>query len=190
MQPANTTTMFANLFGKKEDDSKDHVFKDRAYMSTIAKMEACANLAKEDEGLLFIAWFSDTAKQFRKYFVENNISEARVVEARQLHTPQLMSHKPVFVEHYPMHSKEEELVKNWEHKNILVYSAMDEPLFKHFGSEKIIPMMKMMGMKENEVIEHNMVSKSIIKGQQKIEEQVSLELSASSQGEWMERNLK
>ena len=190
MQPANTTTMFANLFGKKEDDSKDHVFKDRAYMSTIAKMEACANLAKADEGLLFIAWFSDTAKQFRKYFVENNISETRVVEARQLHTPQLMSHKPVFVEHYPMHSKEEELVKNWEHKNILVYSAMDEPLFKHFGSEKIIPMMKMMGMKENEVIEHNMVSKSIIKGQQKIEEQVSLELSASSQGEWMERNLK
>ena len=72
----------------------------------------------------------------------------------------------------------------------MVYSAMDEPLFKHFGSEKLIPLMKMMGMKENEVIEHSMVSKSIVSGQKKIEEQVSFEQSASSQAEWMERNLK
>ena len=182
--------MFGSLFGKKEEDVSDHLFKDRAYMSTRAKMQACADLAKNDESFIFIAWFGETAKQFKNYFIENGISESRVVEARQLHTPQLIAHKPVFVEHYPMHSKEEEFVQHWEQKNILVYSAMDEPLFKHFGSDKIIPMMKLMGMKEIEVIEHNMVSKSIIKGQQKIEEQVSMEQSASSQAEWMERNLK
>ena len=67
---------------------------------------------------------------------------------------------------------------------------MDEPLFKHFGSEKIIPLMKMMGMKEDEVIEHNMVSKSIISGQEKIAKQVTLEQKASSQAGWMEKNLK
>ena len=49
--------------------------------------------------------------------------------------------------------------------------------------------MKLMGMKENEVIEHNMVSKSIIKGQEKIEAQVTLEQAASSQAEWMQKNL-
>jgi len=190
LHSGNTQIMFSNLFGKKEEDKNDHVFKDRAYMSTQAKMKACADLAKADDGLIFIAWFTDTAKQFRNYFTENGINENRIVEARQLHSPQLISHRPVFVEHYPLHSKEEEFVRSWEHKNILVYSAMDEPLFKHFGSEKIIPMMKMMGMKENEVIEHNMVSKSIIKGQQKIEEQVNPEQPASSQADWMERNLK
>ena len=45
-------------------------------------------------------------------------------------------------------------------------------------------------MKEDEVIEHNMVSKSIIKGQEKIAEQVRLEQSASSQAGWMEKNIK
>ncbi len=181
--------MFGNLFGKKEDESTDHLFKDRAFMTSNAKLNACTALAKEDEGHLFIAWFKDTVKQFRDHFRENGISESRVIDASQLHSPQLIAHKPVFVEHYPLHSKEEALVQNWELKNIIVYSAMDEPLFKHFGSEKIIPMMKLMGMKENEVIEHSMVSKSIIKGQQKIEEQVNVEQTASSQAEWMQRNL-
>lgn len=182
--------MFSNLFGKKDEaDEKDHLFKDRAFMTTAAKMNACARLAKDDEAYIFIGWFPETVKKFKVFFTENGINENRVVESKQLHASQLMSHKPVFIEHYPLHSKEEALVHNWEAKNIMVYSAMDEPLFRHFGSDKIIPMMKLMGMKESEVIEHALVSKSIIKGQQKIEEQVSLEQSANSQAEWMQRNL-
>ena len=102
----------------------------------------------------------------------------------------LQSKTPVFVEHYPLHSKELELIKNWTAEKIIVYSAMDEPLFKHFGSEKLVPLMKMMGMKEDEVIEHSMVTKSIIKGQEKIASQVNSEHSASSQGEWMKKNIK
>jgi len=182
--------MFSNLFGKKETDGKDHLFKDRAYMTTEAKMKACAELAKENESIIFIAWFTDTAKQFKDHFTANGLNENRVTEARYLTASQLLSYTPVFTEHYPMHSKEENFVANWKIKNIMVYSAMDEPLFKHFGSEKLIPLMKMMGMKENEVIEHSMVSKSIINGQKKIEEQVSVEQSAASQAEWMQRNLK
>ncbi len=182
--------MFSNLFGKKESADKDHLFKDCAYMNTEAKMKACAILAKENEMVIFIAWFSETAKQFKDYFSSNGLHENRIIEAKYLTAAQLKTYTPVFTEHYPMHSKEENFVLNWDIKNIMVYSAMDEPLFKHFGSEKLIPLMKMMGMKEDEVIEHSMVSKSIINGQKKIEEQVSFEQSAASQGDWMERNLK
>jgi hypothetical protein len=182
--------MFSNLFGKKEADNQDHLFKDRAYMTTEAKMKACATLAKTDGNIVFIAWFSDTAKQFKDYFSSNGLDEKRVTEARHFSTAQLMTHTPVFVEHYPIHTKEENFVEHWKTKNIIVYSAMDEPLFRHFGSDKLLPLMKMMGMKENEVIEHSMVSKSIISGQKKIEEQVTLEQDAPSQAEWMNRNLK
>ena len=181
--------MFSSLFGKKETEDKDHLFKDRAYMTTEAKMKACAAIAKEKDDTIFIAWFTDTAKQFKNYFSANGLNENRIIEASHLNTSQLLSNTPVFVEHYPMHSKEENFVANWKIRNIVVYSAMDEPLFKHFGSEKLIPLMKMMGMKENEVIEHSMVTKSIISGQKKIEEQVSIEKSALSQGEWMQLNL-
>lgn len=159
--------MFSGLFGKKESEDKDHLFKDRAYMTTEAKMKACAAIAKEEGDIIFIAWFADTAKQFKKYFLANGLNENRITEAEYLNASELISHTPVFLEHYPLHNKELDLVAKWNIKSILVYSAMDEPLFKHFGSEKLIPLMKMMGMKENDVIEHTMVSKSIISGQKK-----------------------
>ena len=182
--------MAFNLFGKKETSSTDNIFIDRAYVSTAAKMNACLELARKEPGYLFISWFSDTAKEFKDFFRQHAVDEIRISEARYVHAPMLQNKKPVFVEHHPLHAKELELIKNWDAKNIIVFSALDEPLFKHFGSDKVIPMMKMLGMKENEAIEHSMVSKSIIKGQEKIASLVSLEQSAGSQAEWMEKNIK
>jgi hypothetical protein len=182
--------MLFNLFGKKDSEADNHVFIDRAYVSTAAKMKACADLAKKEPNHVFICWFADTALQFKTFFIQQGLDENLVTETHYLHASKLVGKIPVFVEHYPLHTRELELIKNWDAKNIVVYSALDEPLFKHFGSDKLIPLMKMMGMKEDEVIEHNMVTKSIIKGQEKIEEQITLEQSASSQGGWMEKNLK
>jgi len=182
--------MLFNLFGKKEESAEDQVFIDRAYITTAAKMTACADLAKKDPTHLFICWFAETAVRFKAFFVQYGLDESLITEARFIHGGKLENKIPVFVEHYPLHTKELELTKNWGDEKIIVYSAMDEPLFKHFGSEKLIPIMKMLGMKEDEVIEHAMVTKSIIKGQEKIAEQVDLEQSASSQAEWMTKNIK
>ena len=183
--------MAFNLFGKKENNSSDNqVFIDRTYISTAAKMNACADLAWKEPDHLFICWFSDTARKFKEFFRQQGLDENRITEARFIHAPALLHKTPVFVEHYPLHEKEMELIKNWDAKQIIVFSAMDEPLFKHFGSEKLLPIMKMLGTKEDEVIEHSMVSKSILSGQEKIAELVNLEQSANSQGEWMEKNIK
>ena len=182
--------MLFNLFGKKDDDSENHVFIDRAYVSTAAKMKACADLARKEPNHLFICWFAETATKFKDFFKQEGLDEGLVIDVRQLHGSKLQDKIPVFTEHYPLHEKEIDLIKNWESEKIVVFSALDEPLFKHFGSDKIIPVMKMLGMKEDEVIEHNMVSKSIIKGQEKIAGQVTLEQSAASQEEWMRKNVK
>ena len=182
--------MLFNLFGKKDAADDIHVFIDRAYVNSTAKMNACAELAKTAPDTIFICWFDETVEKFKVFFKEQGISEDRVIIARYMNTHLLQSKTPVFTEHYPLHTKELELIKGWILEKIIVYSAMDEPLFKHFGSDKLIPLMKMMGMKEDEVIEHSMVTKSIIKGQEKIAEQVSFEHSASSQGDWMKKNIK
>ena len=54
----------------------------------------------------------------------------------------------------------------------------------------MLPLMKLLGMKEDEAIEHALVTKSIIKGQAKIAAKVELEQSAQSQEEWLDRNFK
>ena len=182
--------MLFNLFGKKEEGADNHIFTDRAYITTAAKMNACAELARKEPDRLFICWFADTAVTFKEFFSQQGLDENLITETHHLHASKLLNKKPVFVEHYPLHTKELELIKNWNAEKIIVFSAMDEPLFKHFGSEKLIPLMKMMGMKEDEVIEHSMVTKSIIKGQEKIGDQVTTEQSAASQEEWMRKNIK
>ena len=153
-------------------------------------MNACADLAKSDPATVFIAWFPETTRKFKEFFGQHDIAENRVMDARNIHSALLADKTAVFVEHYPLHGKETELVKNWAQDHFIVFSAMDEPLFKHFGSEKMIPLMKLLGMKEEEAIEHSMVSRSIIKGQEKIAAHVTFELSANSQAEWMEKNIK
>lgn len=182
--------MLFNLFGKKDSEDDNHVFTDRAFVNTEAKMKACTDLALEQPDSIFIAWFDETTEHFKTRFKELGIDEDRIQIARYLNNNLLKDKTPVFVEHYPLHQKELDLIKNWSTEKIIVYSALDEPLFKHFGSDKLIPLMKMMGMKENEVIEHSMVTKSIIKGQEKIAEQVISEHAAISQAEWMRKNVK
>lgn len=182
--------MAFNLFGKKEDETPESVFSDRTYMSVTAKTNACIALAKAQPGTLFICWFNDTLKKLRAAFAEHVLDEMTVIDAKQIHSGMLQNKTAVFAEHYPLHEKELALVQHWPLQKIIVYSSMDEPLFKHLGSEKMIPLMKLLGMKEDEVIEHSFVSKSIIKGQSKIAGMVSLEQSANSQEEWLEKNLK
>ena len=51
-------------------------------------------------------------------------------------------------------------------------------------------MVKMLGIKEDEAIEHSLVSKSIINGQEKIAAMVDTEQLANSQAEWMTKNIR
>ncbi len=182
--------MSFNLFGNKEEEKAESIFTDKTYMSVTAKTNACIALAKAQPDTLFICWFTETLKELRTVFAEHELDETKVMDAKNMHSGMLQNKNAVFAEHYPLHEKELALVEHWPLEKIVVYSAMDEPLFKHFGSEKMIPLMKLLGMKEDEVIEHSFVSKSIIKGQGKIAVLVVTEQLANSQEEWLEKNLK
>ncbi|MEI9955239.1 MAG: hypothetical protein WDM90_02795 [Ferruginibacter sp.] len=179
-----------DLFGKKDHDAPESIFTDKTYMNTTGKLNACIALAKEQPNTIFICWFNGTLKKFRDAFAQQGLDELKVIDAKTFHSAMLQDKIAVFAEHYPLHEKEVALVEHWPIKKILVYSAMDEALFKHLGSDKMLPLMKLLGMKEDEAIEHPLVTKSIIKGQAKIASLVTFEQSANSQEEWLERNLK
>jgi hypothetical protein len=181
--------MLFNLFGKKED-GPESIFVDKTYVNTTAKINACIALAKEQPDAMFICWFADTAKTFRTVFLQNGLNELKILDAKELRLATLQNKVPVFTEHYPLHSKELAFAEQFHLQKITVYSAMDEALFKHFGSEKMIPLMKLLGMKEDEPIEHSSVTKYIKRGQEKIAAAVIAEQFAQSQEEWMAKNVK
>jgi hypothetical protein len=181
--------MLSNLFGKKEGTETEAIFKDKVYVNSTGKMDACLQLAKMQPHVIFIAWFNQTAEMYKAFFKQNGIDESRILLAGTFDKTLLQNHQPVFLEHYPLNAKELELVSDWQLTNMLVFSAMDEPLFKHFGSDKMIPLIKLFGMKESEAIEHSYVTESIVKGQGKIANKVITEQTADSQAEWMIKNM-
>ena len=178
--------MFFNLFKKKQAGS---TFTDKTYTNAEAKKRACVALANQDPKVIFVAWFAETANVFKELFAANQLPEDRILDARTLHSSKIAGHSPVFLEHFPLYEKEEALVKNWEPAQIVVYNSLDEGLFEHFGGEKILAIMKQMGIQEDELIEHPLISKSIRNAQDKIAQQVNLEQSAQSQKEWIKKNI-
>ena len=100
----------------------------------------------------------------------------------------------IFTEHYPLNEPEEEiLVKIGDislRAKAYAYTDFEDGLLKQFGGERILDMMKKMGLNESESISHNLVSKAIKEAKKKIGEKVRREQHASSSEEWFVKNYK
>jgi hypothetical protein len=179
--------MFFNWFRKKE---KVPMLVDVNYIHQKAKADAIIALAKKDVNTIFLAWFPVTYTNYRSMFIAVDLPESRIMEARQFHSAKLAGHTLIFLEHHPLRSKEIALVKDLPLTGIRVYNSLDEPLFVFFGGGRIADLVKKMGLKEDEPLEHMLITRSIAKAQEKIEKKVSLEVPAQSQQEWMDKNVK
>ncbi len=177
--------MLFDLFKKKQPAN---TFTDKTYGNMEAKKRACVALASQDASVIFIAWFAETAALFKQTFAANQLGEDRIVEVRNLSPAVMKARRPVFLEHFPLRQKEEALIESWPPGNIEVFNALDEGLFQYFGGERILALMKQMGMQEDEVMEHPMISKSIRNSQDKLAKKIILEQSAHSQREWFKKN--
>ncbi len=172
---------------KKKEGSVNVI--DKVWITEEVKQNAILEEWKKDPGIIIIAWFDATLRHLQNVFAKQTSSSVSLFSAREVHSSHLNGPKIIFAEHHPMRSKEQEAFKQWHLKEAVVYSALDEPLFKQFGGDRIVEMMKKLGMEADSVIEHKMVSSSIENAQEKIEKKVITESMANSQQEWMERNL-
>ena len=174
-----------NLFKRKEDAIK---VIDKIWMSEKAKWDGILELWRKDPNIIFIAWFAETSNLLASLF-EKETTSVPVLMTREVHSSQLAGKKILFCEHHPLRRKEQDIFKEWHLTEAIVHSALDEPLFLHFGGEKIVDMMKQLGMQEDTMIEHKMISNAIENAQEKIEKKVEIEQLANSQKEWLQKNL-
>ena len=191
MQPLSAyfRVLISNMFGlfkKKEPEVK---VIDKIIISEEAKLQAMFNYWSSNRNVQFIFWFDDTLQKAETFFAAQTTEPIVLLTAREASTHLLTDKIAVFAEHYPLHSKEEALYKKLNLEKAEVFSSLNEPLFKMFGADKIIQLMKQLGIKEDEVIEHTMISKSIRNAQDKIEKKVLLEQTAHSQQDWLIKNL-
>ncbi len=174
------------LFKKKEKEVK---INDKVIISEEAKLQAMFNYWSNNKNIQFIFWFDDTLRQVESFFASKTSEPIQLLTARESSSYLLTGKIAVFAEHYPIHSKEEALYKKLNLEQVEVFSSLKEPLFQKFGGDKIIQLMQQLGMKEDEIIEHKMISNAIRKAQDKIEKKLLMEQTAHSQEDWLIKNL-
>jgi len=174
-----------NFFKKKAAEIK---VIDKVVIDETAKLKAMLDLWNTDNNIIFIFWFDESLDKAAVYFGNQTTAPITLLTAREAATPQITGRIPVFGEHFPLRNKEEELFSKLNLETVQVFSSLREPLFQQFGSDKIIQLMQQLGMKEDEIIEHAMISKAIKRAQEKIENKVTTDLTARSQQDWIDKN--
>ena len=162
---------------------------DKIFIHSKNKWPYCKKILEVSSKTVFIGWFDESIDELESYFLQTNV-QASVLKARAAYRSQIEGMQVVFIEHHPMKSKEDQLFDQLRLKNVIFLAAVDEPLLKYFGGEKLINIMESLGMKEEDPIEHKLITQSIVTAQKKIDAKVLIEQSTRSQAEWMQRNLK
>lgn len=178
------------MFGlfRKKNEPGTVTFTDKVVIDENAKLAALLEAWVKQPETVIVCWFEESLEKTENYMKEHSTVPVPVMLVRDALGGQRAGREPLFAEHYPLRNKEEEACRSMHLEKITVYSSLREPLFQQFGGEKIIQVMQSLGMKETEVIEHSMISSAIRKAQEKIAAKTTLDQSARSQQEWIEKN--
>ena len=176
-----------NLFKKKGPVTK---ITDIVWINTTAKWNGLAAIWQIDNNSVFIFWFDDSLRECEQFLQQREISGIELATVREFsHSSFLNGKTAVFAEHYPLSVKEQEIFQSLNLESVTVLSALDEPLFKKFGADKIIDLLEKLGMDKNESIQHGMISSAIRNAQEKIQSKITIDQSAQSQADWFQKNL-
>jgi hypothetical protein len=161
---------------------------DLVFAKQAAKWNGLLAAAKRNPETIFVAWFDDSLEKLQLFF-ESHQATPQLITARQVHSGIVAGKPVIFIEHYPLKEKELLVYSSLIGQRLTVYSSLDEALFRVFGGDRISSLLEKMGMEENEAINHSMVTKAIANAQEKLAQKVSVDQSARSMDEWLQKNV-
>ena len=198
--------LFAFLFGGSKP-SNVSVIPDVIWLNTSAKFkgirkDVVAQKSLGVAGVLLVAHIDDVLDQLFKIATEhgNNIP-IKVSLAKDLSTDLVAEWSAnasatiavIVGERHPLPKHDDEVQQFAESLSVqallIRHVSLEDPLMKAFAGEWVENTLRRMGMKEDEAIESNMVSRRIKAAQKKIEKEAFGDSDARSAGEWMAANV-
>ncbi|MCB0506979.1 MAG: hypothetical protein KDD21_01640 [Bacteroidetes bacterium] len=186
-------------FFKKKNVLKttDYIFR-----SEEAKYQKLAVNLLAQKKVLLLYYFEDTKQQLINILQANNIAFSEIESAAPtvyllqastlLNKINISDYHIIFAEHHPSFQIEnnikQHLVETLSQNEVIFYTSLEDVLLQKFGSERIIAILDKMGFKEDEIIEHKMISDSIINVQQKIDKQLQFTSDTRMRKDWFEIN--
>jgi hypothetical protein len=101
----------------------------------------------------------------------------------------------LFMGHYPLPTRENLLLEKINFSlgtdaSLSCWMSFEDPLLRTFGSEQMLNLMEKLGLKDDECMEHAMISKSIMRAREKIASHLKMEIACASEAEWFDKNVR
>jgi hypothetical protein len=99
----------------------------------------------------------------------------------------------IVAEHYPLRSKDEQLIEVAAgipcNAQLAIHISLDDALLTHFGVGLVQDLFRRLGMDEATPLSHHLITNAIRQAQEKIETEVPRDLTAWSIEDWFAHNL-
>ena len=192
------------MFGLFKSKKKEIITKDFIYKNEAVKYKSMLQHLKDQEKSVLIYYFEDTKNAIQEVLntapinystdVNSFVTKVWLINANTLLNKSDIGNRTVFfAEHHPSFSRENEIKQHLLEiegiKEVIFYTSFEDKLLQLFGSERILQLMEKMGFKDDEVIEHSMVSSSIQRAQKKIDEQVQFPSNTRNSKDWFKINV-
>jgi hypothetical protein len=174
------------MFGLFKKKDKGVPVTDHIWMTEQAKWQACLDFYLQNKQTVFVAWFEESRNKLKAFFAAKGVTDTVVYDAGFYNTMPANNDQVIFVEHFPLQETEQQKFRDLALQKAVVYTSLDEALFGAFGGEKIVQLMLKMGMKENEAIQHSMVTAAIKRAQEKLAAKAIISGSSKSQRDWLQ----
>jgi len=198
--------LFDFLFGGKSPSNVE-VVSDRIWISQRAKFSGVLKELNERSNsetrvILLIAHFPDTLAQLNAIVARYKGDTPMTATLAENLSVDIATHLKldesalidlIVAERHPLLTVDDKLMQFAQELpcrcRLAHHLSLEDPLLRHYGGESLQGMLKALGMKENEAIESNMVSRRVKGVQKKIQAQALGDSDANSATEWMEKNM-
>jgi hypothetical protein len=193
------------MFGLFKSKKKEISTIDFIWKNDEVKYNALIKHLKEQDKSILIYYFEDSKNAIEEILTAASVNYSN--EANSFATKvwlmnasaivqksDIGNRTVIFAEHHPSFARENEIKEHLSDKlgiqEITFYTSFDDKLLQLFDSERILQLLEKMGFKDDEVIEHNMISSSIERAQKRIDENLSIHNNNTRQRkDWFDLNL-
>jgi hypothetical protein len=147
------------------------------------------------QGVPYIEWRIDSFLEGNEQNVVYLVHAEEVEHLLKAHTQiGKASLRLLFTGHHPLLAPQERLLNNLhtltKASTFLFFISLSSPLMEVFGADNIKSIMTKLGIKQDECIEHAMVTKSIFRAREKITQSMKNEIHTRNEKEWYQKNVK
>ncbi len=196
--------LFDFLFGIKQQSSVQ-ILDDRIWKTQNAKISGIKQQIRQradSAAILLVAHFEETLAQLRSNTVGDNTDtpvqlilaeDLKSDIAARLNTEETSTIDLIFAERHLLRSADDAIMVFAESLpcrcRVAYHLSLEDPLFKRFIGGFVEKILETLGLKEDEPLESEALSRRIKGAQQRIEKQAFGNSRAKSAAEWLELNM-